>query len=855
MLQANDKTFIAAAKKLGLLTDEQLRECLAVLAERRALGVLKDLADVALEKAFLAPEGLKRIQALLRAAAEKTAPPTKPAAAAAAASEQDLIDGYQILGKLGEGATSTVYRARHRVLEKDVALKVLAPDLSKDAEYVGRFMREARAAAKLDHPNLVAIHDAGECRGRHFIAMELMEGLSLEKVVARDGPLSEIAALEIARDVARALGAAAEAKLVHRDVKPENILRTPEGRVKLLDLGIARDLGAARGGGALTEAGHTVGTPFYVSPEQARGDPLDARSDLYSLGVSLFFLATGERPFTGAAPAEVMRRHIADPVPSARVLRPGLSSGFDALLQKLMAKDPKRRYQSPRELEEGIEVLLSGAPAPEAPRREAKAPARAQQTRAAPPKPAPPPPPAENPRAVATRVLIAVIAALLFVLILVKSNLRAIVIPDRELADARRKGEEIIAGEAAGPKRHRERTPGAGAGEGESEAPEIGATPDFASALARMREFEAKGELPKARLALDRFIQTHKGSRDAERALDQIERLRAVEQEQHKHAIVVAPAPSPATLAKVERKVDPFAESAPTPEPAPQPEQAPPPAPGNPFDDPFGASPAPAPQPPPPTPRSGPPKPPAPAPAPAPAPEPAPVPASPAPPPPAPEPAAAAITKFERVFAAALRAPIEQKEGPALSVVYRLTKENAAQFADWERVKPPFSASSGAEGLEVQAVGKQPGLFRHVVPVVAPFQLEVALRIESLGAKPEIALTFGDQVAGFDFAASADLSIAKRKNGEATKPYAKAGPDPLKPGELRLVLSAKEGEVRLEALADGKSRLALAKIPEEECGGHLGFEIRDAKVVIREIKLRAQPEPAWLVERMKALKD
>jgi serine/threonine protein kinase len=843
MVSASDRAFIAAAKKLGLLSDEQVKDCLALADERRALGLAKELADVALEKGFLAPDGWKRIQALLKASAAATAPPAR-------AAEPDLVEGYQILGKLGQGATATVYRARHRVLEKELALKVLSPELSRDAEYVTRFLREARAAAKLDHPNLVAIHDAGEARGRHYMAMELVDGLSLEKLVARDGPLSEIGTLEVGRDVARALGAAHEAKLVHRDVKPENIVRTPDGRVKLLDLGIARDIGAARpGGGALTEDGMTLGTPFFVSPEQARGEAVDGRSDLYSLGVTLFFLATGERPFTGAAPAEVMRRHIEDAVPSARVLRPALSPGLDALLQKLMAKDPRRRYQSASELAAAIELLLAdggggrgaapaAAPAPrEKPARPHPRPLAA--------KPAPPPPPEPPARTPAQALLYAIggLAVLLTILVIVKSAMPGIEVPEREVADARRRAEAQEARASAAEKPHRERAPGAVEG---GAAPEAATPPGLAAALSKAHDFERRGEFAKARTALERFIQTNKGSKEADDALREIQRLRGAEQEARRRAPAVPDGP---VVAKVE--------------PDAAPEAPLPPPPPNPFADPFatpaaGAPARPQPPAPPPSP-SGPLNPPRAPPASEPA---APAPATPpAPEPPPAPPAGLPLSKFQRVFAALLKAPVSPKHDDAVWVHYKLTKANEAHFKDWIAVKPPFSSSCGAEGLEVQAAGKQPGRFRHVVPFVTPIDVLLLFRIEpGRSGSPRVSLIFGEQEGGSDYALGADLSLAKRKNGEAVRVlhHAAKGLETLPAGvDLALRLEVADGDVRFnfEQVGEAKKTAGNQKLAEEDAAGFVGFEVQDAKVLLQDFSIRAAPEPNWLAQEIKALGD
>jgi serine/threonine protein kinase len=214
---------------------------------------------------------------------------------------------------------------------------------------------------------VVSIYDTGESNGYPYIAMEFVAGQNLRDL-AREAPLSEEAALEVGAGIAAALGAAHQAGLIHRDVKPENMIRTPEGRTKLCDLGLARTAAESEArpllAGPITDHGRTMGTPYFFSPEQARGKTLDIRSDLYSLGVSLFYLATGRPPFKGATPPVVLKMHLVDPPPVPSSLSPSLSPAFDALIGKLLEKDPGRRHQTPAELGEAIAALLGGEKAP-----------------------------------------------------------------------------------------------------------------------------------------------------------------------------------------------------------------------------------------------------------------------------------------------------------------------------------------------------------------------------------------------------------------------------------------------------------------------------------------------------------
>ncbi|HVM12491.1 MAG TPA: protein kinase, partial [Actinomycetota bacterium] len=231
-----------------------------------------------------------------------------------------LGDRYELGPVVGRGGMATVYRARDRVLHREVAVKVLQPQLARDQEFIERFRREARAAAGLSHPNIVGVHDHGSDGSDHFIVMEFVEGRTLAEVLDEEGALETGRAIAIATDVAAALSAAHERGLVHRDVKPANILLTDRGRVMVTDFGIAR---AATSQG-LTMTGTVLGTASYLSPEQARGEPVDERSDVYSLGCVLYEMLTGEPPFAADSPVAVAALHVnADP-PRPSAHQPGV---------------------------------------------------------------------------------------------------------------------------------------------------------------------------------------------------------------------------------------------------------------------------------------------------------------------------------------------------------------------------------------------------------------------------------------------------------------------------------------------------------------------------------------------------
>jgi serine/threonine-protein kinase len=260
----------------------------------------------------------------------------------------ELIAGrYELEELVGTGGMSSVYRAHDRLLERDVALKVLHAQFTADDDYVERFRREARSVAQLSHPNIVTVIDRGEQDGRQFIVFEYVDGENLKSLIERRGPLPEREAVELTLQIARALGFAHEHGLVHRDVKPQNVLLNGDGRAKVTDFGIARSLDVH---GGLTQTGTVLGTSDYIAPEQARGARVDAQSDVYSLGAMLYELLTGEVPFPGENFVAVAMRHINEPAPSVRQRRPDVSPRVDALIRRAMAKDPRDRFRSMDEL-------------------------------------------------------------------------------------------------------------------------------------------------------------------------------------------------------------------------------------------------------------------------------------------------------------------------------------------------------------------------------------------------------------------------------------------------------------------------------------------------------------------------
>jgi serine/threonine-protein kinase len=271
--------------------------------------------------------------------------------------ELPQIAGYRIEGVLGRGATGVVYRAVQLSVEREVALKVLHPFATTKESTVRRLRREARLMAMLDHPNIVAAIDVGRSAAGWWMSMDLVEGQALSERLRRGGPMKEEEALRLFIPIAAALQHAHEAGVIHRDVKPANILVTPEGEPRLVDLGLAR----AEDEPQLTRVGATMGTPHYVSPEQARNPAdVDARSDVYSLAATLHHALCGAPPFPGESTAEVIASVMHDPVGDPRELRPGLSRGASLVLRKALSKDRARRHASAREFAADLGLVLKG---------------------------------------------------------------------------------------------------------------------------------------------------------------------------------------------------------------------------------------------------------------------------------------------------------------------------------------------------------------------------------------------------------------------------------------------------------------------------------------------------------------
>jgi tRNA A-37 threonylcarbamoyl transferase component Bud32 len=266
---------------------------------------------------------------------------------------------YSIVHTLGGGGMAKVYLAHDEVLDRDVALKVLREQFADDEEFVQRFKREAQSAAGLSHPNIVQVYDRGETEyGASYIAMEYVAGGTLKERISSSGPLEPGVAASVASQIAEALGAAHERGVVHRDIKPQNVLLTAAGDAKVADFGIARATSAA----TITQTSVVLGTASYMSPEQALGEAATPKSDLYSLGVVLYEMLTGNLPYTAESPVAVSMKHVTEPPRPLGEVNPRIPEGLNALVLKLLAKDPEARYADTAELAEDLRRAHDGRP-------------------------------------------------------------------------------------------------------------------------------------------------------------------------------------------------------------------------------------------------------------------------------------------------------------------------------------------------------------------------------------------------------------------------------------------------------------------------------------------------------------
>ncbi|GMV82678.1 MAG: hypothetical protein AMXMBFR7_38620 [Planctomycetota bacterium] len=337
------------AVELSLITEAQLKEAVEQQWYLKRRGDRTRLGDLLVKARVLDAEGVKRILAEQRrrrmADADKKLP-------------MERFGDYRLLERLGRGRMGDVYKAKHVLAERVVALKVLGRNKNLERENLERFQRELRLAGQLEHPNLVKTYDAGVLNGVQFLEMEYVEGESLDVRIARLGKLDEAEALQVAIGLTRALEHAHAQGLVHRDVKPDNVLLAENNLAKLCDLGLAKSL---EDSSELTLTGQVVGTPHYLSPEQALGQkPIDHRADLYSLGATLYHTLTGRTPFEAHSAGQLMEAHVRGKLTNPKDANPSLSGGIVAVVTKLMAKNAADRYASATELLADLERLQRG---------------------------------------------------------------------------------------------------------------------------------------------------------------------------------------------------------------------------------------------------------------------------------------------------------------------------------------------------------------------------------------------------------------------------------------------------------------------------------------------------------------
>jgi serine/threonine-protein kinase len=343
---ADETQFGRLVVERRLATPEEVRAAIARQKELAGQGKRVRLAEVMIEEGYVTKSQLKRLGGQLDDSM------TRPA---------QQIPGFQILGKLGAGAMATVFKARQLSLDRVVAVKVLPRRLSENKEFVERFYKEGRAAAQLNHNNIVQAIDVGEAGGYHYFVMEYVAGSTVYDVLAKGKAFEESDALNIILQIARALQHAHERGFIHRDVKPKNIMITQDGVAKLADMGLAREATDIQA--AMAEAGRAYGTPYYISPEQIRGEvDIDFRADIYSLGATFYHMVTGRVPFDGPTPSAVMHKHLKEPLIPPDHINTGLSAGVGEVIELMMAKRREERYQNTRDLIQDLDAVARGEP-------------------------------------------------------------------------------------------------------------------------------------------------------------------------------------------------------------------------------------------------------------------------------------------------------------------------------------------------------------------------------------------------------------------------------------------------------------------------------------------------------------
>jgi serine/threonine-protein kinase len=331
--------------RAGLVTAEEMEMCGSLLRESsEESGVARTLQDILLDNHFLTHRQLDRVQRDFEAK-----------------KSSQRIPGYRILRKLGAGAMATVFLARQLSLDRHVAIKVLPKKFSSNERFIERFYKEGRAAAKLNHPNIVGAYDVGKAGEHHYFVMEYVDGETVYDRIVRERRIDEKAAINIIQQVTRALQHAHERGFVHRDIKPKNIMISSEGKVKLADLGLARAMSDKEA--AKAEAGRAYGTPYYISPEQIRGElRIGPPADIYGLGATFYHMVTGKLPFEAKNPSAVMHKHLKEELTPPDHINDKLSGGVAQVIEMMMAKSVTDRYRNATDLLEDLDLVSEGEP-------------------------------------------------------------------------------------------------------------------------------------------------------------------------------------------------------------------------------------------------------------------------------------------------------------------------------------------------------------------------------------------------------------------------------------------------------------------------------------------------------------
>ncbi len=339
---SQDTLFGKMALEQSLCTEAELQRCLED-QKSRAADNPSTVEDLMLEYGFVTETQAERLEASIEESREA----------------HRRIPGYKVLGKVGSGAMAVVYKARQLSLDRIVAVKILPRRYTEKSDYVKRFFKEGKLAAKLNHNNIVQAIDVGEAGGLYYFVMEFVEGKSLYDDLSKGKVFGEKEALEVLIQLAHALAHAHAHSMIHRDVKPKNIMINVDGVVKLADMGLARltsDVEAAE-----REKGKAFGTPYYIAPEQIRGEVnIDGRADIYSLGATFYHMVTGRVPFEASTPSEVMRKHLKEPLTPPDHINIALTAGISEVIEVMMAKKKKDRYNSMEELLIDIKAIQEG---------------------------------------------------------------------------------------------------------------------------------------------------------------------------------------------------------------------------------------------------------------------------------------------------------------------------------------------------------------------------------------------------------------------------------------------------------------------------------------------------------------